>query len=313
MYLSYYRLRRNERAFKSFTGVTVAEFDALYDRFEPAWIAAEQKRLQRQGRKRAIGGGSDYLLDIQELLLMTLVWLHLYPKTAVLGYLFGLSQPTASRNTRRVLAVLYEISVDEFDLNDPPRKGEGRELDELLQRHPDLVAIVDATEQPVERPKDSEQESLHYSRRRNRSTCKTSIVVNEHGVIRGVTTSVPGRTHDLTQLRQSGFLERIPRQTAVIADAGYDGLYQDLPNHSVATAHKAYRGHPLTPDHKAINRELSSVRVVVENVFCELKHFRILYDCFRHDVTNVHSAVFAVIAAIVNRRIQQRLALSDVC
>jgi len=312
MDITYSSLRRNERAFRSFTGLTIAECEVLYERFESAWVVAEQKRLQRAGRKRAIGGGSNYVLDMQDLVLMTLVWLHLYPKTVVLGYLFGVSQPTASRNTRRVLTVLQEISVEEFDLNDPPHKGEGRDLPELLKARPDLVAIVDATEQAVERPQDRKQEKRYYSGKRRRPTCKTSIVVNEQGVIRGVTTSAPGRTHDLTQIRDSGILGRIPQQTTVIADAGYDGLYKDLPNHSVATAHKAQRNHPLQQAQKDINRELSSVRIVVENVFCELKHFRILSDCFRHDVTHVHSAVFAVIAAIVNRRIQHRLALSDV-
>lgn len=312
MYLSLYRVRQNERVFKSITGLTVTEFDDLYERFEPAWVAAEQKRLQREGRRRAVGGGRDYSLSIQKLLLMVVIWLRLYPTTNVLGFLFGLSQPTASRNTRRLLAVLHEVSKGEFPLNNPPRRGQGCELDELLQSHPDLAAIIDATEQPVERPQDREQENLHYSGKRRRSTCKASIVVNEHGVIRSVTTSAPGRTHDLTQLRQSGFLERIPLPTTVIADAGYDGLHHDLPNHSVATAHKAQRNHPLTPEHKAVNRELSSVRIIIENVFCELKHFRSLYDCFRHDVTNVHSSVFAVIAATVNHRIQHRLALSDV-
>ncbi len=311
--LRYYSLRRHARAFKDLTGISVAEFEELFDRFEPAWVAAEEKRLRRSSRQRAIGGGREYRLDNEDQLLMVLVWLRIYPTTATLGYLFDLSQPTASRNSQRVLNVLNEISKDEFEWPDPPKKYKGRSLSALQQEYPDAFAIIDATEQPVERPKDREQEKLHYSGKRRRPTCKASIVVNEDGIIRGVTESAPGRTHDLTQIRQSGLLAHIPQAVTVIADAGYDGLYKDLPNHSLATSHKAQRNHPLEQAHKDMNRELSSVRIIVENVFCHLKHFKILYDCFRHDVTDVHSAAFAVVAAIVNQRTKRRLALADVC
>jgi hypothetical protein len=233
--LSYYSLRRNECAFKQFTGITVSEFDALYADFEAAWVIAERKRLERPGRKRAVGGGNNYRLEPEEQLLMVMVWLRLYLTTAVVGYLFGISG------------------------------------------------------------------------KRRRSTCKSSLIVNEHGKIRAVTDTAPGRTHELTQIRQADVLDDIPICVGVVADAAYDGLYKDLPEHSVATTHKAQRNHPLEQAHKDINRELSSLRIIVENVICQLKHFRILADRFRHDVRNVHSDVFAVIAALINRRTQHRL------
>ena len=277
-------------------------------------VCGRQETFEKaKGSQRAVGAGREYRLDSRNQMLMVLIWLRLYPTTAVLGYLFGLSQPTASRNSRRVLEVLKEISQDEFRWPDPPKKYEGRTLAELQTAYPDLFAIVDATEQPVERPQDREKEHQHYSGKRRRPTCKTSIVVNEHGVIRGVTDSVPGRMHDLTQIRKSGLLTRIPQEVGVLADAGYDGLYKDLPKHSVATSHKTQRNHPLTQEHRGMNREMSATRIIVENVFCELKHFRSLYDCFRHDVAVTHSSAFKVIAAIVNRRIKRRLEVAGVC
>lgn len=305
--LSYYSLRRNERAFKQFTGITVSEFDALYVDFEAAWVIAEQKRLERPGRQRAIGGGNTYSLELEDQLLMVMVWLRLYLTTAVVGYLFGISQSAASRNTRRLLKVLREVSEEEFGWPEPPAKGEGHNLIEAKQAYPELFAIIDATEQPVERPQDRDEEYLHYSGKRRRSTIKNSLIVNERGKIRAVTDTEPGRTHDLTQIRQADVLNDIPICVGVVTDAAYDGLHNDLPEHSVATAHKAQRNHPLEQAHKDINREPSSLRIIVENVICQLKHFRILAERFRHDVRNVHSDVFAVIAALINRRTQLRL------
>jgi len=309
--VTYYSLRRNPRAFKRITGLSVEEFDRLYADFEPAWIAAEQARLQRPERKRAMGGGNNYKLDVETQLLMVMVWLRLYLTTATLGYFFGISQSAASRNTRRLLTILEAVSRQEFEWPEPPRKGQGRTADELAEEYPDLFAILDATEQPLEKPTDKERERLAYSGKRRRSTVKTSLIVNEDGVIRGLTASALGRTHDLTQMRQSGLLGQMPPQVIVVADAGYTGLDKDLPNHSVAVAHRAQRNHPLEQDHIDANRELSSVRIIVENVFSHLKNFQSLADRFRHDVEQVHCAVFAVIAMLVNRRTQRRLALAD--
>jgi len=306
--ITYSSLSRNEKAFKEITGVTVAEFENLYAEFEPAWVAAEQKRLQRPGRKRAIGGGSNYKLGVRTQLLMVMVWLRHYLTTAALGYFFGVSQSAASRNTRRVLEILKEVSEQEFEWPDPPRKGEGRSAEEVQ----DLFAIIDATEQPIEKPQDKEQERLAYSGKRRGSTCKASLIVNEQGVIRGVTTSTLGRTHDLTQIRQSGLLDDIPTQVVVLGDAGYSGLDKDLPDHPVAIMFRAQRNHPLQAADKYMNRCLSSVRIIIENIFCQFKHFRILTDRFRHDVTKVHSPVFALIATLINWRTKCRLALANV-
>jgi hypothetical protein len=105
--LNYYSLCRYPRAFRSITGISVEEFRNLYKRFEPAWLDLETRRLKgRSNRQRAIGAGREYKLDDRDQLLMVLVWLRLYPTTEVLGYFFGLSQSTASRNSRRVLEVL---------------------------------------------------------------------------------------------------------------------------------------------------------------------------------------------------------------
>lgn len=305
--IRYRELRRNERAFKDVTGLTVAEFEHLYGKFESAWVAAEEKRLQRASRQRAIGAGTSYRLGVKDQLLMVLVWLRLYPTTATLGYLFGVSQPTASRNSRRLLKVLKAVSMDEFEWPDPPQKGEGRRLTQLRKAYPDALAIIDATEQPVERPQEREKEERYYSGRRKCSTAKASIVVNEQGVIRGITESSPGRTHDLTQIRQSGLLVQIPTQVTVVADSAYQGLDKSMPHHTVNTLPRPQRNNPLLPEQEEERRRLSAIRFVVERVFCHIKHFSIMEQRFRHDVEELHSAAFAVIAAIVNHRTKLRL------
>lgn len=125
---------------------------------------------------------------------------------------------------------------------------------------------------------------------------------------RAVSCSTSGHVHDLEHFRQSGAAERIPRQVGVGGDAGYQGLQDALPQHSVATPHRARRGHPLTQAEKDINREFSCPRIIVENTICELKHFKVLAERFRHPI-NLYDDAFRAVVAIVNPRIAQRVAV----
>jgi IS5 family transposase len=308
--ITYEKLSQNPQAFQGLSGVTLEEFDDLYALFEPAWLEAEAKRLSRPNRRRAIGGGNQYTLALRTQLLMVLLWLRLYLTTEAVGFFFGLHKSNVSRNGRRILQVLRQVSEAEFGWPDPPKRGHGRTVEQAFRDSPDLFAIVDATEQPVQRPKDDQAQRKHYSGKKKRHTRKTAIIVNEEGLIRAISSSTPGAMHDIHHLRRSGLLEQIPKEVGVIGDSGFDGLHKNLPQHSVATAHKARRNHPLTVDQKLINRELSSVRIIVENVLCHIKHFNALAQRFRHGVS-IYDDAFRVVAAIVNRRTHLRLAVRN--
>lgn len=303
--LTYPGLRRHERQFQHFSGISVAEFEALYKRLEGAWTKAEQERLQRRVRQRALGGGSDYRLALDTRLLMCLVWMRHYLTSEAVGYLFGVSQSTASRNITRLLPVLQALAQETLDSATP--SGGRRSFGHFQQAEPDLFAIFDATEQSVNRPQDDEQARSYFSGKQRRPTCKTVLHVNEAGLIRQLSATLPGSLHDVTHLRHSGLLAALPPETIVVADSAFVGLYKDLPHHSVLVPHKAQRNHPLLPDQLLANRELAAVRIKVENVFAQLKIFRILVHRFRHQVTTIHTQVFTILAALHNQRTLNRL------
>lgn len=308
--ITYEKLSKTPKAFRGLSGLTLNEFDDLYESFAPAWAEAEEKRLSRPDRRRAMGAGGVYALDLRTQLLMVLFWLRLYLTTEAVGAFFGLDKSNVSRNGRRILQVLRQVSESEFGWSEPPKRGHGRSIEQARQAHPDLFAIVDATEQPVQRPKDDQQQRKHYSGKKKRHTAKNAILVNEEGLIRDISATTPGSVHDLKHLRQSGLLGKIPKGAGVVGDSGFDGIHNDLPDHSVATAHKARRNHPLTDDQKFMNRELSSLRIIVENVLCHIKHFKALAHQFRHD-HSIHDDAFRIVAAIVNRRTRLRLAAAN--
>jgi hypothetical protein len=309
--INYQRLSQKPKIFKNLTGATIDEFNELYQQTYPVWQQQEQERLSHPNRQRAIGAGRKYELKFREQLLLSLVWLRLYLNTEALGYFFGVDKSTVSRNTRRVLAALRVVGEGSLGWPEPPKRGQGKNVAQALAEYPDLLAIVDATEQAVQRSSDNETQRQHYSGKKKRHTRKTQLIVNEHGQIRHLSRSTPGSLHDLNHFRGSGAGEQIPKQTTVGGDAGYDGLGNDLPEHSVMTSFKARRNHPLTQEQKLLNQEFSRVRIIVENTICQLKHFKVLAHQFRHSVAQYDDA-FRAVVAIVNPRIKRRVALASV-
>jgi len=52
---------------------------------------------------------------------MTFVWLKLYLTVDVLGFFFGVSGSTTSRNTRNVLSALHRLGYETLGWLEPPR------------------------------------------------------------------------------------------------------------------------------------------------------------------------------------------------
>ena len=84
------------------TGVRVGEFDTLAKEVLPQFEAAESGRLGRTTRQRAVGGGEKPHLDSRDQLVLTVIWLRQYPTHDVLGFFFGVSQPTVGRYIERM-------------------------------------------------------------------------------------------------------------------------------------------------------------------------------------------------------------------
>ena len=304
MIISYAELKKKPRILKGFAGVTAHEFEELEAKAEPLWQEQEFKRLDRSDRQRAIGGGQRKTLPFREQLLMTLVWLRLYLVLEALAYLFGVDKSTASRYTNSVLPVLRQVGEATLGWPEPPKRGHGKRLEQVWQEQP-------ATEQPIRRSSNDEQQKEAYSGKKKQHTRKTQLIVNEDGIVRDLSHSSPGSNHDRKHFSGSGAAAKIPKATTVGGDSGYQGIQDDLPDHSVITPFKKSKLHPLTAEQKLLNQEFARGRIVVENTICQFKHFRVLADRFRHDVDKYDNA-FRSVLAIVNPRIQKRVAAAAV-
>ncbi len=159
MIARYQHLRRYPQVFLAMTGLRVAEFDRLAQDVLPRYAQAETQRHQAiplprgasRARRRAIGAGHPFTLARRDHLLLTVIWLRLYPTNEVLAYLFGISDSTVSRLLARLLPLLAAAGQDTMRMPDPRRKHR-RQLDELLRDLPEWGVVIDSFEQPVQRP-----------------------------------------------------------------------------------------------------------------------------------------------------------------
>ena len=322
--ITFERVAARPSALTSLSGLSLADFEALYQEFAAHYAQDRQDSLTRKGqpRRRAAGAGAKFSQDGRTRLLMALVWLRTYPTYEVLAFLFSLNKGNAQRGTLDVLATLEAHTVFVCERSAKERQ-KLRSLQAVMDAFPDVRLVIDAKEQRIQRPGgedgegNSRQKPFYSGKKKAHTTpikpLKTQVAVAPDGSFQSVGKSAPGSVHDLTLLRQSDLLHRLPKTEGVMLDKGYDGLQtfdpkapdKNGPPHPYHLPFKARRGHPLTEEQKAFNAHLSSYRIVVEHSLAQMNQFQVLAQVFRHDKER-HSGLTRIVAGLVNRRVAQR-------
>jgi hypothetical protein len=306
MICRYDYLHRYPTVFLKMTGLRVGEFDQLLTDMLPRIADADRIRLQRAVRRRAPGAGRHADLTRTNQLLLTVIWLRLYPTNEVLAFLFGVSDSTASRIIARMVPLLEASGNDTMRMPDPGRKRR-KSLDALLAQTPELAVIIDTFEQRVQRPRNRAEADGYYSGKKKQHTLKSQVAVNEEtGEICDVPESVPGPTADLTLLKQSELLERLPEGVGGIGDLGYVGIGEAHPAGLAATPRRKPRGKDRPPEDIAFNRAFAKRRIKVEHTIGRMRRYESLKQTDRHHRSK-HTARARAVAGLVNRQIRCRL------
>jgi DDE superfamily endonuclease/Helix-turn-helix of DDE superfamily endonuclease len=302
--LTYAALSLTPKIFPALTGMTRVEFDRLAEDFAAARDrsrAASTRTKRGQPRQRAAGAGSPATLDLPTRLLMTLLWLRVYPTYEVLGWLFGLEKSNAWENVQATLAVLETLADFPFERPAAERAKLGTK-EAVFDAFPEVKVIIDGKEQAFRRPRGWEEQKPFYSGKKKRHTIKNQVLCTPEGRIGGVSATVPGSMHDLTMMRGDGVLDRLAEGEGAMADKAYTGAGGDRPGVPLVVPTKATRGHPLTQEQVAANRVISGCRVVIEHVMAQLNRFQALKQVFR-SAFGRHTRAIRVVAALVDRRI----------
>src|SRR5438874_2850047 len=220
--ITYKALQADRRQFLTLTGLTLSEFQRLLSAFPQAYqqLYPANQTAEGQPRQRSVGGGCKGRLEQPEdKLLFLLVYLKTYPLQAVMGELFGLSQPRVNYWIHRLLPVL-QGALD--DLGVCPERNAAHFARSQAASGAEPRLIIDGTERRRQRPKNPEKQALHYSGKKKAHTDKNVVVVNARsrrvGYLSG---TYAGKTHDKKVAEGEGI--RYPRQSRLLKDTGFQG------------------------------------------------------------------------------------------
>ncbi|HLD42045.1 MAG TPA: transposase family protein [archaeon] len=295
--LTYKKLLKKPKQFKTFTGLSVEEFDKLHNIIESQYPEYEHKRLSRKDRLNAIGQGRDFKLPLKERLIMQLMYYRLYTSYTLLEYIFNLDQSNVYRDIRHLEKLVEQC----MPLPEKIHKRIKRisTIKELLELFPEAKCLFDATEQEIPRPKNKKKRRTHYSGKKKKHTVKTQLMTNKKGLIIHKTKHVAGRVHDYELWKRTH--PSIPPDIEALVDSGYQGIQTDFPDLKTRIPIKKPRGKQLTKQQKRYNKKLSKERVLVEHAISKVKKFGIIGQEFRNRL-NSYDTKMSVVTGIVNFR-----------
>ena len=306
MILHYARLSRFPKVFRIMTGLMVVEFDQVVDDLVPRHARAEKKRLSRPNRQRAVGAGHPFELSVVDQILLTVIWLRVYPTHEVLGYLFGVSDSTARRAIECVLPLLEQSGQDTMRMPDPGKKHH-RQLDALLQDLPDLMVVIDSFEQRVQRPPERATADCYYSGKKKQHTLKSQVAIDEQtGQVVDIAESVPGPTADINLLQQSDLMSRLPDGVGGMGDLAYIGIDKLDAQHIGAAPRRKPRGQPRPAEDIAYNTAFARRRIGVEHTIGRLRRYEAITHTDRNHRRD-HTTRVRAVAGLANRQIDHRL------
>lgn len=204
--------------------------------------------------------------------LMVLMKLRLNLTDQDLGYRFGVSQSTVSKNWKKWIDIMY------FRLKPlvlwPEREQLKKTMPPAFKRHfGKCVCIIDCFELFCERPSDLMARAQTYSQYKHHNTVKFLIGISPQGVISYVSKGWGGRVSDKYLTENCGLLNHVLPGDQILADRGF----------TVQESVGFYCGEliipPFTKGKKQLSqvevdtaRQLSSVRIHVERVIGLLRN-----------------------------------------
>lgn len=282
------------------TGLKRQEFDALLVSFSDAYRQQEKARWKSKVRRREPGGGRKGAIPTAaEKLLFSLFYVRHYPVQRVQAVLFGMVQGQSWEWIHRLLPILEEALGRKLAL--PERKG--ATLEDLLAQCPELECLVDATERPRSRPKDSEEQRRYYSGKKKRHPVKNTLVTDVPGRrVIYLGRRVEGKRHDKALVEEDD--PPFPAGSRIAADSGYQGW--KVEGAEVRTPHKKPHKRELSVEQKEATRKLSQRRVRVEHAIAGVNCHRLVKDVYRGRREGFADQAMVVAVGLYNFKSHQR-------
>lgn len=300
--LIYGRLSRKPRLFKSFTGLSVQQFDNVYREIESKYPKYEIKRLssrRRNKRERDVGAGRHFKLTLRDRIIMVLVYYRLYITYTLASFLFDLDQSNVCRDIEKIEPLIRECLPIPQKLYKLTNRLKTKE--EVEKYFPGFMAFTDCTEQPIPRPKDRMRKRKFYSGKKKKHTVKNLYTTNQKGLITYKTKHKQrGRKHDYRIYKKNH--PKLPKEVTSMFDLGFLGVEDDYPKQKSSLPIKKKKGCELSVQQKEYNINHSAKRMIIEHTICKLKKYRIMNEVFRNRLRK-YDRISDIVSGLINYRI----------
>jgi hypothetical protein len=160
----------------------------------------------------------------------------------------------------------------------------------------------DGTERPIHRPKDPEEQQDHYSGKKKCHTVKNLLIIDETCHMCFLSDTCEGKAHDKSLADLAGYT--LPSGSCLYQDMGFQGFTLD--GITIVQPKKKPRGGELTPQEKAANRSISSIRIRIEHAIGGVKRYRIVKDKLRLLKDGIRDIIMETCCGLHNFRLRYR-------
>ena len=142
--------------------------------------------------------------------------------------------------------------------------------------------MVDVTECTIQRSKNSESQVYYYSGKKKKHTIKIQLIIDEKTKEIVSIAFDAGSIHDFLLFKNT--TKDLNELISFLGDSGYQDITNIFKNSMIPKKKSKYN--PLTDQDKELNKLISSIRITIEHINCQLKIFRILSERYRNRITS---------------------------
>jgi hypothetical protein len=151
--ITYEKILKNPQVSSELIGLSLAEFETLYAKFERVHrtrlSALQHTQRDKVKRRRAVGAGRKHKYALCDRLLMTLFWLRAYTTYQVIGSLYHIDKTTVEDYLTPVIHTLSTLTCFRFE----PIQAEVpklRSVQEVMQAFPEILLFLDLEDHFIE-------------------------------------------------------------------------------------------------------------------------------------------------------------------
>ncbi|KAE8745463.1 hypothetical protein FOCC_FOCC007843 [Frankliniella occidentalis] len=285
--------------FRFYTGISQEVFEMIYQFLGGDEVCNKLK--YEYDAKTPEREPFNWKLTAQDKLFLTLLRLRRGIPVRDLKVLFNISKYHASRICyiwTRFMSLQFK-KLDDLMLTSAAAQNPLKPR--CYEKFPNLRVIIDSTHFKIQQPKHFQQQNNTYSSYKAANTIKFLVVISCFGGLSFLSEGYEGSISDRQLLIQSGLMDRLQPEDAMMADRGFDceDLCDEREVNLLIPAFLDQRTH-FTARELILNRAIAVSRIHVETFIGLIKQFRLIRYIIPNSMLPIASDLVRVCAYLVN-------------